>query len=98
MYASEVAAPAVTLSGMQDMSRTTKPTEVKKAVQEQIMAVLQRHKRHIQRQEEPRAYAKASREDSLAAISPWLDRTKWRNTYRGVHRDVLKAMVTNPRY
>ncbi len=46
------------------------------------------------KQNESRLYAKALGEDSLAAISPWLDRTRWRDTYKGAHRDILKAMAS----
>ncbi|OAA55766.1 hypothetical protein LEL_10980 [Akanthomyces lecanii RCEF 1005] len=46
------------------------------------------------KQNESRLYARALGEDSLAAISPWLDRTRWRETYKGARRDILKAMTS----
>ena len=56
---------------------------------------MQRHKRHVAMQNEPRVYAKSLGGDSLAATSPWLERTRWLETYRDVRRDILKAMTTS---
>ena len=54
----------------------TKPrAALAKSVEKYLEAVLQRHNQHIEMQNEPRVYAKALGEHSLAAISPWLDRT-----------------------
>lgn len=56
---------------------------------------MQRHKRHVAMQNESRVYAKKLGGDSLAATSPWLERTRWLETYRDVRRDILKAMTTS---
>ena len=65
------------------------------AVKQHVEAVLQRHEQHMQAQNQPRVYAMGLGEDSLAATSPWLERTQWQVMYRNVRRDILKAMTAN---
>ena len=82
------------------LATTPQPKKLSAAdtmAQRHIEAVLQRHDRHVQTQNQPRVYAKALGEGSLAATSPWLERTQWLMMYKNVRRDILKAMTMNTR-
>lgn len=65
------------------------PKATSTATKQHVKAVLQLHQQHLEMQNEPRAYGLAIGEDSLQAISPWLDRTMWCKPYKNVRRDIL---------
>lgn len=90
MYAPTISEP---VSIAQRKSKTKKLQE---ATLLHVEAVLRRHEEHVDMQNQPRAYAKALGELSLAATTPWLERTQWLSTYRDVRRDILKALATIP--
>lgn len=46
-------------------------------VRAHLQSILQREQRHRSSDNQPRACSKAMGEDSLAATSPWLERTQW---------------------
>jgi hypothetical protein len=45
---------------------------------------------------QPRFYSKALGDDSFAATSLWLERTRWPITYQNVRRDILQSMTRHP--
>lgn len=97
MYASKALEPAAISLTAPETKRAAKKSEVARtAVEEHVTAVLHRRDEYVKKQNEPRLYAKALGEDSLAAISPWLERTRWLETYKDVRRDILKAMTSTP--
>ncbi|KJK87120.1 hypothetical protein H633G_09028 [Metarhizium anisopliae BRIP 53284] len=95
-YAPETLEPTISLSTAPSTERTSKSNVANRAVQEHIAAVLSRRDQYEKSQNEPRLYAKELGEDSLAARSPWLERTRWRETYKDVRRDILRAMTSTP--
>lgn len=97
MYASGTLERTATPSTAPNVKNTAKSDVANRALKEHIAAVLHRRDQYVKKQNEPRLYAKALGEDSLAAISPWLDRTRWRETYKDVRRDILKAMTSMPK-
>ncbi len=87
MYAPQTLTAAGAPSAAPSTKRPRISDVAKKIAEEHISAVLHRRDQYLKKQNESRLYAKALGEDSLAAISPWLDRT-------GVRRDILKAMTS----
>ncbi|KFA78363.1 hypothetical protein S40288_09973, partial [Stachybotrys chartarum IBT 40288] len=61
-----------------------------------IQEIIARHEKHMATQNQPRHYAMALGEESLAATSPWLERTRWPKIYRNTRRDILHAMTRLP--
>lgn len=72
------------------------PSKLPPETQTHIQGVVERHERYVDARNQPRHYAKALGEESLAATSPWLDRTQWRTIYRDARRDILRAMIRLP--
>ncbi|KAJ6789249.1 hypothetical protein PWT90_10398 [Aphanocladium album] len=67
------------------------------SLQEHMTAALRRHQQHLDAEKQPRIYAKDVGLGSLAVLSPWMDRTQWRVTYKDARRDILRAMIRLPR-
>uniref|UniRef100_A0A4E9EH69 Uncharacterized protein n=1 Tax=Gibberella zeae TaxID=5518 RepID=A0A4E9EH69_GIBZA len=61
-----------------------------------INEVLKRDKMYRDAETQPRFYSKALGDDSFAATSLWLERTRWPTTYKNVRRDILQAMTRLP--
>ncbi|RYC80046.1 hypothetical protein BFJ63_vAg17066 [Fusarium oxysporum f. sp. narcissi] len=62
-----------------------------------IGEVLKREKMYRNSETQPRFYSKALGDDSFAATSLWLERTRWQITYKNVRRDILQAMTRLPK-
>ena len=75
--------------------RRRRSAPVDSAARQHVDTAVQRYKRQVGMRNEPRVYAKALGSTSLAATSPWLERTRWLETYKDVRRDILKAMTTS---
>ncbi|KAH7199215.1 hypothetical protein BKA60DRAFT_601312 [Fusarium oxysporum] len=61
-----------------------------------INEVLKRDKMYRDAETQPRFYSKALGDDSFAATSLWLERTRWPIIYKNVRRDILQAMTRLP--
>ncbi|KAM5527659.1 hypothetical protein FOXYSP1_20021 [Fusarium oxysporum f. sp. phaseoli] len=61
-----------------------------------LREVLEREKKYHDSEKQPRFYSKALGDDSFAATSLWLERTRWPVTYKNVRRDILQAMTRLP--
>jgi hypothetical protein len=62
-----------------------------------INEVLKRERTYRDAETQPRFYSKALGDDSFAAASLWLERTRWQITYKNVRRDILQAMARLPK-
>lgn len=72
MYAPEAHEPSPT----PPITSRPKKRAATKAVKQHVEAVLERHEQYIRAQNQPRVYTMGLGEDSLAATSPWLERTQ----------------------
>ncbi|KAF5975168.1 hypothetical protein FBULB1_7524 [Fusarium bulbicola] len=61
-----------------------------------LREVLEREQQYLDAKTQPRFYSKALGDDSFAATSLWLERTRWPITYKNVRRDILQAMTRLP--
>lgn len=82
----------VTATGPRKISENAR-----KAAEDHMSAVLRRHMQHVVAEKDSRIMASSAGRDALATTSPWLARTRWRETYRGVRRDNLRALASIPR-
>lgn len=98
MYAPDTLMPTTTDLTLPNPKKSRKSDVVRRAVDDHIAAVLQRRDQHIHKQKESRLYAVTLGEGSLTAISPWLERTRWHQMYKGVRRDILKGMTSITRH
>ncbi|KAJ6785851.1 hypothetical protein PWT90_08726 [Aphanocladium album] len=98
MYAPDTLMPTITQLTPPNRKKSRKSDLVTRAVDDHIAAILQRRDQHIHKQKESRLYAETLGEGSLTAISPWLDRTRWHEMYKGVRRDILKGITSIPKH
>ncbi|KAJ4007746.1 hypothetical protein NW766_009549 [Fusarium irregulare] len=61
-----------------------------------IDEVLKRDKMYRDAETQPRFYSKTLGDDSFAATSLWLERTRWPIMFKNVRRDILLAMTRLP--
>ena len=61
-----------------------------------IDEVLKRDKMYRDAETQPRFYSKTLGDDSFAATSLWLERTRWPIIFKNVRRDILLAMTRLP--
>jgi hypothetical protein len=69
------------------------PCKLNPETQSHIQAVIERHERYTEAQDQPRCYAKALGEETHAATSPWLERTQWLKMFKNTRRDILRMMI-----
>ncbi|KAF4442004.1 hypothetical protein F53441_11849 [Fusarium austroafricanum] len=65
-------------------------------MQAHLREVLEREQQYLDAKTQPRFYSKALGDDSFAATSLWLERTRWPITYKNMRRDILQAMTRLP--
>ncbi|KAH9203937.1 hypothetical protein DL95DRAFT_247965, partial [Leptodontidium sp. 2 PMI_412] len=54
------------------------------------------HDRERERQKAEKSYIPDTGGETLAGTSPWMDRTRWPITYKGVRRDILRRLTEMP--
>lgn len=81
----------------QDTQKRRQNVATEASLQEHMAEALRRDQQHFDAEKQPRIYAKHVGNGSLAVLSPWMDRTQWRATYKDARRDILRAMIRLPR-
>jgi hypothetical protein len=71
-------------------------SELNPKMRAHLREVLEREQQYLDTKTQPRFYSKALGDDSFAATSLWLERTRWPITYKNVRRDILLAMIRLP--
>ncbi|KAL6405826.1 hypothetical protein AUP68_10965 [Ilyonectria robusta] len=76
--------------------QSTHPASLTLETREHLQGVLDRESKYMEAENQPRVYSKALGDDSFAATSLWLERTRWPIAYKNVRRDILQAMTRLP--
>lgn len=76
---------------------TTRRPVLRRATDAQVQSVQEREQKHWEGQEQLQQYKDIETiEPTLAATGPWIERTRWLETYRGIRRDVLLSLCQMP--
>jgi hypothetical protein len=65
-------------------------------VEEHLQPTLQREYERLHTQQRLGSNCIETKTQTLFATSPWMERTRWHETYRGVRRDILLGMTKMP--
>src|SRR5882757_8042859 len=76
--------------------RTVRPV-AGRGVEDHLQSVYEREYKHLHAQEGRQGSCTDTGTPTFAATGPWMDRTRWLETYRGARRDILLGLTEMPK-